>query len=452
MGKIIEDWLSKPLYIYIFGLFFLIYKSAQYFASFDPSLFICFFGGYCLINYSVIWMQKKVGLYKYGSYWLIFTWILLLFLNQITIYLNEYLDKSFVRFRYFFLFTILLCVVIYLIGNKISKKNTQALNAIINVFLLILIGSNVVLGLELIYKENAHTVALNRKKHTSLKIKNNKDLIWILLDEYTDPASLRSQFKTRNSLVDSLKIRGFFVFDKLQSRSDATAYSLNSLFNLDDSIPISNYSYAVHHLNESIWVDSLRRNGYKFINFDFLKIGNSPKFTYLRIFPDNYIDQIISGSMFAILLEKFSESKMPFDSFNQKIVRAFKLKVRGKQSKPVFIWTHLLIPHEPFYRDANGNINKSPVFDLKASPPSIISSQYIGYLNYGNKIVLEMLNEIPDWKNKIIVISGDHGARMLVPDNDPRRKQPFGAIYYPGMDQKELSKIKYMQQIPFHLH
>ena len=199
-------------------------------------------------------------------------------------------------------------------------------------------------------------------------------------------------------------------------------------------------------------MNNLQKTGYEFVNLDFLNIGAHPKFFYLGIFPDNYTDQILTESVFTILSGRISERKMLFDNYNQKVINAFKLNVVKKRTKPVFIWTHLLIPHKPFYRDANGNINKSPVVDLKSSSHSIVSSQYIGYLNYGNKVLLEMLNEIPDWKNKTIIISGDHGARMIIPNNDPRRKQTFGAIYYPGMDKKELSKIKYMQQIPFHLH
>ncbi|MBB5623298.1 hypothetical protein HDE69_004382 [Pedobacter cryoconitis] len=280
----------------------------------------------------------------------------------------------------------------------------------------------------------------------------DKDLIWILLDEYASPASLSSQFKFHDTLVDSLQTKGFFVFDKLRSRSDATVYSVNSLFNLDDSVSISNYIYATDYLDKSHWVKHLEKTGYKFINLDFFNIGGHPKFSYLRIFSDNYTDQIIAGSMFVWILDNLNEDKMPFDRYNQKIISAFKQKVYEKHDKPVFIWVHLLIPHSPFFRNANGDLNKSPVSDIKTSPASAVIEQYTSYLSYGNTVVLKMLNEIPDWKNKVIIISGDHGARMLIPDDDPRRKQTFGAIYYPSMDHKELSKIKYMQQIPFHLH
>lgn len=391
-----------------------------------------------------------LGLYKYGLCWLILTWILLLFISQIIDTLGRFIDPSFARFRYLFLFLIVLSVIIYLIIRKINWKKIQALNPVFNVFIFVLTGLTIVSGLRVLQKENRHMTILNGRKFPSFNIKS--DLIWILLDEYTDPVSLKSQFKADNYLVDSLKLKGFFVFDTLHSRSDTTVYSVGSLFNLDDNIPIANYNYATNYLNQSILVKNLQRGGYDFVNLDFFNIGGHPKLSYLRIFPDKFVDQIISGSVFAVLMEKFNEEAMPFDSYNQKVINAFKSNVLIKRTKPIFIWAHLLIPHAPFYRDANGNLNKFPVLDIKAAPPSTATRQYINYLNYANKVVLKMLNEIPDWKNKTIIISGDHGARMLVPANDPRRKQTFGAIYYPGMDKKELSKIKYMQQIPFHLH
>lgn len=101
-------------------------------------------------------------------------------------------------------------------------------------------------------------------------------------------------------------------------------------------------------MNKSAWVKHLEKSGYSFINLDFFNIGGHPKFSYQRIFADNYIDQVRSESMFAIVLNKLSADEKPFDIYNQKIIKAFKFKVREKQSNPVFIWTHLLIPHEPF--------------------------------------------------------------------------------------------------------
>ncbi|QNK63107.1 hypothetical protein H7F33_00850 [Pedobacter sp. PAMC26386] len=278
-------------------------------------------------------------------------------------------------------------------------------------------------------------------------------MIWILLDEYASPASLESQFNFKDPLVDSLKDKGFFVFDGLHSRSDVTIYSVNSLFNLDYSPPVSNFMYATGYLNKSIWVKRMKNLGFEFISLDFQNIGNHNKIENLRIFPDNYSDQVLRGILFVDIFNNlFEKSAMPFDDYNQMVIKQFSRVVRVRRSKYALMWAHLLIPHPPFYRRTNGEINKSPILDLNTAPALVVTKQYTDYLSYGNSVVLKMLNEIPDWKSKTIIISGDHGARMLISPDDPRRRQPFGAIYYPGMDKNKLSKIKYMQEIPFYLH
>lgn len=452
MGKTIKDWLSRPLYIYSFGLFFLVYKSAQYFESFDPLLFVAFFGGYCLINYCLIWVLKKIEIYKYGIAWFIPAWILILFPELIIYTVSQFADSSFVRVRYLIICLILLCLFINLIRIKLSDQKASKLNPVLNIFLFMFMAMTILNGIQVKIYENAHSLYLQNRKQPSISIKNNKDIIWILLDEYASPASLESQFHFHDPLADSLKQKGFFVYDNLYSRSDGTLYAVNSLFNLDDSIQVSSPMYAADYLDKSIWVKQLKQNGYEFISLEFLNIGGQSRSAYMRIFPANYMDQVLFGTLFTNLLDKITKGNKPFDDYNQQAIRELKLNIHVKRKKPTFIWAHLLIPHPPFYRDAKGNLNKSPVLDANISSSSTVVKQYTSYLSYANSVILNILNEIPDWKNKTIIISGDHGARMLVPANDPRRKQTFGAIYYPGMDKKELSKIKYMQQFPFHLH
>lgn len=452
------EWLKRPIYIYSFGLFFLIYRSAQYFQSFQPFVFFCFFFFYCLINYVAVTIQKKAGLYKYGVSWLLLGWIFSLFIVPVSYFLIGNLNSFFFEFRHLLLFLAILIVIllfsffIHRIGRNINSQKIFILNQFLNVFIFILTGSVILDGIRNYQREDKRKIASEDRKIAQLDVKRKRDIIWILLDEYTSPSSLRSQFQFHDPLVDSLRKNGFFVFDALHSRSDVTIYSVNSLFNMDDSIPVPNFLYAAAYLNNNTLVKQLTRNNYEFVNLDFFNIGNHPKFLNLLIFPDNYVDQLLFGSVFDLLLDGFSKGKVSFDEYNQHVIKEFQKETHKKRNRPSFIWTHLLIPHLPFVRDAKGALNKSALSDTRTGSRSEVIDQYTAYLTYGNGVVLHILNEIPDWRNKIIVISGDHGARMFIPDKDSRRKETFGAIYYPGMDTKELSTIKYMQQIPYHLH
>lgn len=452
MGKSIELWLKRPFFIYSFGLFFLIYKTTDYFPSFQPFVFLGLFSGYCLINYIIISIQKKAGFHDYGVGWLLIIWIISFFVNPIVIYLNTLVDLSSIRLRYLLFFVLIICFLVTLLAKKAGERYLHILNQLVNVFVLVLIGLILINGITTRHDEEKHAAVITDKKLPSLKIKGNKDIIWLLLDEYASPSSLKSQFNFKDPLVDSLKNRNFYVFDKLRSRSDVTLYSLNSLFNLDDSIPAKSYMYAGNYLKNSIWVKHMEKQGYQFISLDFLTIGGHQKSADLQIFPDSYLEQISSNSILTYFDAINARGKKPFDDYNLQTIKTLANTIKVKYPGPTFIWAHLLLPHPPFYRDAAGNLNKKPVENIQMASSAEITKQYTSYLSYGNKIILKTLNEIPDWRNKIIIISGDHGARMLISADDPRRKQPFGAIYYPGMDTKELATIKYVQQIPFHLH
>ena len=70
-------------------------------------------------------------------------------------------------------------------------------------------------------------------------------------------------------------------------------------------------------------------------------------------------------------------------------------------------------------------------------------------MQYGNAVVLDLIKHIPNWQNKTIIISGDHGARLFLKDNDPHRYATFCAIYATDADSSKLKGIRYLQQIPF---
>lgn len=447
------EWLKKPIYVYSFGLFFLIYKSAQYIYSFQPLVFLGFLGGYCLTNFIVtkILGYKNASFGKYCGVLLVVFWMFFLFAEPIVSGLGKVLNPSFTRPRYILPCMIIVFSLMYPIWKKNDDKRKSIFNQVFNVFILILCVIVILSGIQTFRYENKHKDFLNSRTLSPLEIKNNKDIIWLLMDEYAGPSSLKSQFKFHDPLVDSLNSKGFFVFDNLRSRSDETVYSLTSLFNMDDSIPMSNYLYAFNYLNNGCMLKQFKQKGYDFVNLDFLNIGGFSKHLSLGIFPYNYIDQILFGSGFRTLQARFKKEQEPFDLYNQAIIKSLHEEVLKNRTKPTFIWAHLLIPHPPFTRDAKGN-NRHLTGEDQITTDSETAKQYLAYLTYGNGVVLKILNEIPDWRNKIIIISGDHGARMLIPVGDPRRKQPFGAIYYPGMDRKELGTIKYMQQFPFHLH
>ena len=84
MGEKLNRWLEKPVFIYGFGLFFLVFKTAQFFPYFEWKLFLSFLCLYTAITFTVLLIAQKLGSGKYMAGWLLIIWIALLFTSNIT--------------------------------------------------------------------------------------------------------------------------------------------------------------------------------------------------------------------------------------------------------------------------------------------------------------------------------------------------------------------------------
>lgn len=446
MAKKLNYWLEKPIYLYLFGFFFLVYRTAQYFPSFKWYVFALLFCIYYAINYSILFLAHKTKLKIYIHGILLIFWMSTLFYGMISQIFSE---LFYYRLIYFPLLLITAWTVFFFIRKKQSVSFTCLANRLINFFIITLTALTLISGINIFKKEKIHSSLISKSDTPLIQLKSKRDIIWILLDEYAAPASLRNQLKFHDELIDTLQKKGFYVFDSLPSRRNVTIQSINALFNLDDSIETSNNFFAAYYLKQSKWVYQLQQSGYSFVSLDFLDIYSTPKLSYLPFFPDSYFDQITSNTILSVTISKLGSK---IENYNKEVVTKFQKIVLPTSVMPKFVWAHLLIPHPPFLKNAKGDLNKQPIYNVFDTSDKIAIKQYLDYLSYGNSVVLKMLNKVPDWKNKTIIISGDHGARMFSKSYSPYQFTTFAAIYYPKMDTSEFKQIKYLQQIPVHLH
>ena len=307
MGEKLNHWLEKPLFVYLFGMFFLVFKTSQYFSSFELGIFLLFLGIYAVITFLFIAISKKMGISKYIIGWLIIAWCTLLFKDAIfEIVANLFAIN--LRVSQLIYIQLVLCILFLFVRRSQSIIFTKKANKIINIFLFFLILLTFISGLKKDKQEKIHQEYIDAKTQPHIKITANHDIVWLLLDEYAAPTSLSSQFHFHDWLVDSLTNKGFFVFDKLPSRYDNTLLSINSLFNLDDTIAVSNFMNAANYLKQSKWVYQLKKAGYSFISLDFLPIDSNPSLQSLPFFPDNYTNQIIQNTAIPIIWFKLSGS------------------------------------------------------------------------------------------------------------------------------------------------
>jgi hypothetical protein len=110
-------------------------------------------------------------------------------------------------------------------------------------------------------------------------------------------------------------------------------------------------------------------------------------------------------------------SDLVYSTFNnnQKIIRSTLQTVSDTSSTPRFIYSHIEMPHPPFYYDGNRKEeNKQKLWDQQ-NRPDIRS--YLAYLPRTNQVIKEIVNKIIDHAKKpvAIILLGDHGFRIEQP-------------------------------------
>lgn len=432
--------MSQPIAPYFFGLYFVIYQSSNSFSSFilaDAFLFIII---YCLVIGLIITLLAKLFLLRNTTISILVFAILFLFSDYFRYEIKNQLSIFSFRNRQYSVYLFFFIALLVYIEHKIMLRN-KGLNRIINkwcnLFLFFLMLIDLGNGIYNNYRE--HTM----DGRTGRLIKKDIGIVWILMDQYPSTASLQQYFNYTDPLDSFLIGKHFILLETIKSRYGATLFSLNSIFNYDDSIRPKSFASSIHRLQRSKWIADIDYNDEKFLNLDFLTIGDHGKLMDLFYFPDTYGKQLLYGSLFfnAVVAQK----TMEVDQYNTSVNKSLDSVLRKDPDRYKLIWAHFLIPHMPYFRNRHGELLKN---NGEAHEAATAKSEYIEYLEYGNTLIEALLKEHPVLQNKIVIISGDHGVRFpFVKKAD--WKKPYFAIHYPSaFDTASLKKIKYISQLP----
>ena len=449
MGKKIDHFFTKPLYPYLYGFVFLSYKTAQYYPSFSLMDAFNFMLLFCIGCYIMHILLKPFTSKLFRGIGVIFFFISLLHVVTVAQFLGY--SFSYIPATFYLLFYFIVLFLIPLIPKLVTRNFASKailFNKVMNTFFIIL--SVVFLLNGFIYAERQKTKLPDKqiRSRQVSNLKNKFDVIWILLDEYGSSKTLLNNFNFHNPLDSLLAKKGFFVLSNMKSRFDNTLYSLNAIFNNDDSVRPINFYAGVHALKNSRWLANLSNSGYQFINIGLFDIGSSNKFSDRSSYPQNYQDQLLSGTAFNMLNLHFKYSLINCDNYINRVVNKLGHEMKDTSAQvPRFIWAHISIPHEPFCRNSHGVLLKETSYNENDS--ALIKSGYIDYLSYGNTIVEKLLENNKELSNKIIIISGDHGPRYPFLSGKDHRIWPFAAIKFPtNPDTASLGKLTFISQLP----
>jgi len=349
---------------------------------------------------------------------------------------------------------------------KRSKRNLLRFNQYLQVFF------SLVTCMELIsfcYYSISHHELNNEFGDSSKKLStqyqpcdtcSKPDIYFIVFDAYSSSRCLKRNFGFDNSLVDSfLEKEGFFVSRESKSNYALTPLSIASTFNLNYLRPDLKGKTADGKLTvQALTTVSaselpviLKKEGYDIRNYSVFNLKNYPVYNAERLahFRDDIIPlQTFAGRINRDIGWKIAEfipfwttasadaqfefdRKMRIENYITGNLEKLEATIKEKNGGPKFVYTHLILPHDPYYFDEKGNYNPHLLIDR------LRPELYIHQLIYTNSVMKRIVHELmaDTSRKKIIIIEGDHGYREY-----PHRSQMpeifcnLNAYYFPDKD------------------
>jgi hypothetical protein len=307
---------------------------------------------------------------------------------------------------------------------------------------------------------------------TRVDRKGGPDIYLIVLDKYTGSRSLKSNFDFDNSEFETfLRRRGFLLPRHAQANYIYTSLSLASLLNYGylDSLPWGPKAQRrkkayVNHLVEdnAVW-RFLKARGYRFIFFPthFPFTGNNRLADVQLPNPRQILSEFeivwrrttLAEPVISWVCQRIDcpDRVTPFAEeaklMEWKFGQLRQVPAWPRNERPVFVFAHLTVPHEPYI--FNADCSARPPFwpsyfvVQDERPEKQAYTAQITCLNQRlESIVRHLLSDSPS--QPVILLQSDHGhGRMplhipaieaVTPDRVAERADIFAAYYLPGAD------------------
>ena len=284
------------------------------------------------------------------------------------------------------------------------------------------------------------------------EIKNYPDIYYIILDAYTSSSSLKKFLNYDNQeFVSYLTNKGFEVNRESYSNYPNTLPSITSTFNMRylNFLTEGQIGHQLHIPEKMIVENTVMQNfksaGYKIIilHKPFTTLASSSLFDLEFCKRNKYIDsQLLSmtirTSILGFTLEKWQEHEMretALCNFSELS------KQQQKFDEPIFVFSHILIPHPPYLFSPEGK----PVSPVR--PQGLEDWDYKeGYINsvkFANKKITQVVDKLlTDPENlPVIIIQADHGSQFNFDPSKPSNENIeqlmsiFSAYYLPDIEE-----------------
>ena len=331
-------------------------------------------------------------------------------------------------------FLVLALIIFWLYKTKLKLlKLNSYLNLLTTIFLLISIVNLVFIDVNRVELKNKIDL-----QSTSSEIKNKPDIYFIILDGYTGFCGLKKYWNfNNNELMNYLRSNGFFVAEGGRTIYNVTNYALASTLNLvelnfdkNNLYEKSYYLALADIIYRNIVTDYFYKTGYELVNLSFYDIRHKKKFYEDIYFLKNgniYQSRTIFGTFYEIYYNIIND----MSDINLSIFEKLKT-IPGGNDSPKFTYAHIMMPHPPYYFDAEGNKN-----DFRIASDKKNENAYLEQLKYTNFLLMETLRIILNSSKypPLIVVQGDHGFREF--EEHEKKDVEFSVLscfYFPDKD------------------
>lgn len=340
--------------------------------------------------------------------------------------------------RYGFMIAFPLCLmlalVLYLHRKKPALTRVSGFLGVLLVVLILL--DTAMLGIKMARMHQKNELPAGMVKCPDC---NKPDIYLILADEYVGASELKDEFGfDNNPFLDSLAQRGFYNIPNTRSNYNFTPFSVASTLNMD-YLPISSASMAnrpelslcYRTIRDNNLLHFLKAEGYGFYNYSIFDFEGQPASLATQFLPSRtklitgqtFVDRFNRDLRFNLVTRLHSRRELSRITYGvlqnneQHFEDTWKI-AETVTTAPKFVYTHLHLPHYPYYYDSVGNAQP---FEKLLEGNQVNKEMYRSYLQYGNRKYLELIDHIlaSSKKPPIIILMGDHGFRHFTEPVDP---------------------------------
>lgn len=451
--KLPQFQFRNEYFLFLLPLFFVFHGYAEHY-PFIPALqtfilFLKYFGVISLISLLFFLLFRS---WKKSA---VFTFLLMcfyFFFGTVHDEMKKWLGEIFLV-KYIFILPFSLLVLLFLfIFLKKSSHSFKRFSKYINVLLLVLLLVDA--GI-LLFKNN-------RKQEVNLLPQNLKrcdtcskpDIYFIVADEYAGRKELKDIFSFDNSpFEEALKQKGFHVIDSSVSNYNYTPFCMASTLQMEylENIEGRNKSKKDRKLcndliNKNQLLQFLKAHNYQILNHSLFHIDNLPPPVGSTSFTLAGVDLLTSQTFFSRVnrdirfntISRFKlkgeMQKIADEALNDTriIYQKTKEAASNNTNKPRFIYSHLMMPHYPYFFNKEG---KPYPLETLMEGNQARKDAYIEYLQYCNKQFLDLIDHIlkKSTTPPVIIFMGDHGFRHFNEKVDSKYHfMNINSIYLPN--------------------